>query len=366
MHNHTKKRNKWLFAESFSPNGEYIPKNIKLLDKTERWKRCAKIMDLSKQALLRLNWIIYHYEGHTIAQTCRYFGIAPKTFHKWFNRFDEDNIHSLRKLEDQSRAPKHVRQREITPLEEERIVKLRKENMRYGKMKLVKLYQRQYNAPISSWKVQYTIEKYKLYPNKAKKDRINLKTRRTKTKNHKKKRLTELQKLPWHQKRAGYIICLDTVEKRFGNLKRYFFTAIDQYGKVAFARMYQSKNTLNAKDFLTRLYLLMDGNVPRVGHDNGSEFKKYFEKACQDLSIEQYYSRVRTPKDNGVNERFNRTLQEEFIQEGFMSPDPNITNPRLTEWLIKYNYYRPHQSLNYQTPIEFSKVLPMWSSCTYT
>jgi len=51
-----------------------------------------------------------------------------------------------------------------------------------------------------------------------------------------------------------------------------------------------------------------------------------------------------------------------------MTTDLNIFNQRLTEWLIEYNFERPHQSLDYLTPIEFTqkytKVLPMWSSST--
>jgi len=38
----------------------------------------------------------------------------------------------------------------------------------------------------------------------------------------------------------------------------------------------------------------------------------------------------------------------------------------LTEWLVEYNFVRPHQALGYSTPIQFTektlKVLPMWSS----
>jgi transposase InsO family protein len=73
---------------------------------------------------------------------------------------------------------------------------------------------------------------------------------------------------------------------------------------------------------------------------------------------------VRTPKDNPDNERFNQTLQREFINQGNFSPEPVVFNQRLTEWLIEYNFNRPHQSLNYKTPMQISKVLPMWSSCT--
>jgi hypothetical protein len=177
-------------------------------------------------------------------------------------------------LEDKSKAPKHVRQREITAEEKLRVIALRKKWIRYGKMKLA----------------------------------IN--------------------------------------------------------GKFAYAKMYKSKSSLNGKDFLYRLHYLLDGQIPRAGHDNGTEFEKYFKEACEDLKIEQYYSRVRTPKDNPECERFNQTLQNEFINLGNFNSEPEVFNRNLTEWLVEYNFYRPHESLGYQAPIEFSKVLPMYSSCT--
>ena len=142
--------------------------SIKLLDKYERWRKVADILKLSKTAKLRLEWIIYYYQGHSVVQTARHYGISRKTFYKWFSVFYEDNIYSLHKLEDQSRAPIHVRQREITSLQEMRIVQLRKSRIRYGKMKLQKLYEREHKETISSWKIQKVIENKKLYYNPVK------------------------------------------------------------------------------------------------------------------------------------------------------------------------------------------------------
>ncbi|MFH1946937.1 MAG: integrase core domain-containing protein [Candidatus Magasanikbacteria bacterium] len=350
---------KWLFTKNW---GTDFVRGTKLLDKHERWRRVAKILKLSKTARMRLEWIIYNYQGNSVQQTSRHFGISRKTFYKWFNLFDEDNIYSLRKLEDKSKAPQHVRQPEITPAQEERVILLRKKYMQYGKIKLAKLYKGKYGEQISSWKIQRVITKHKLYLNPTKTAKISKKRRGT----GKKKRITELNlnKLPWYKKKAGYIICLDTIVIYSCGLKRYIFTAIDKYGKVAFARMYKTKSTTNSKDFLYRLHYLLDGKIPKVGHDNGSEFEKYFKEACKKLLIEQYYSRVRTPKDNPDNERFNQTLQTEFLNLGNFHPDPEIFNQKLTEWLIEYNFHRPHQTLGYETPLNFSKVLPMYSSCT--
>lgn len=45
-----------------------------------------------------------------------------------------------------------------------------------------------------------------------------------------------------------------------------------------------------------------------------------------------------------------------------------IGNRNLTEWLVEYNFRRPHQALGYLPPINFSfkyhKVLPMYPSST--
>lgn len=334
-------------------------KEIKLLDKHERWRRVAKILKLTPVARLRLDWIIYNLDGHSVPQTCRHYGIARKTFYKWFREFDEDNIYTLRRLEDKSRAPKHVRQRTITAREEERVVAIRKAHMCYGKMKLAKIYQTTYHEEISSWKIQYTTKKYRLYRNPAKVSRTSKKRRSA----HKKKRITEL-KLAWFQKHAGALICLDTIVLHLLGCKRYIFTAIDKYGKVAFARMYKNKSSKNGADFLYRLHYLLDGKIPRVGHDNGTEFEKYFKQTCLTLNIKQYHSRPRTPKDNPDNERFNQTLETEFLSFGNYHPDPEVFNRKLTDWLIEYNFKRPHETLNYRTPLELTKVSPMYSSCT--
>ena len=312
-----------------------------------------KYDNLSKNARNRLKWFDYYKQCENVAQTCRHFGIARKTFYKWQQVYDPANLYTL---EDRSKAPKCPRKPEITPLQEERIVRLRKRYICYSKIKLAVIYARQYGEPISSWKVQRIIQKYKLYHQPAK----TAKTTRKRLKAVKKKRITELKK----KKKAKFLLCLDTIEIRRKDLKRYIFTAIDHYSKIAFARMYKRASSYNASDFLNRLLYLVDGKIDNIQTDNGSEFAKYFELACQRLNLNRYYSRPRTPKDNPVNERFNQTLQKEFIRLGNYHPDPVKFNPMLTEWLIEYNFVRPHDSLGNQTPMQIANVLPMYPSDT--
>ena len=132
--------------------------------------------------------------------------------------------------------------------------------------------------------------------------------------------------------------------------------------------MYKGATSSNARDFLHRLLYLLNTTIEIIQTDNGSEFAKLFEEACAKLKITHYFSRVKTPKDNAINERFNRTLKEEFIQLGNFTPEPVLFNQRLTEWLIEYDFNRPYQSLDYLSPIEYldnhHKTLPMSPSST--
>lgn len=317
-----------------------------------------KYEDLSKEAKSRLKWFDYHRKCQNVALTCRHFGISRKTFYKWQKVYNPSNLYSL---EDKSKAPKLPRQPEITPIEEQRLVELRKKHLLWSKIKLALVYQQEYGENISSWKVQKVIQKYKLYYHPKRTAKITKKRLYA----QKKKRITELRKKP----KSGFLLCLDAIEIRWNGLKRYIFTVIDFYSKVAFARMYRSANSYHAADFLNRMLYLIDGKIENIQTDNGSEFQKYFNSACQKLNLGRYYSRPRTPKDNAVNERFNKTIQDEFINLGNFTTNVNFFNKNLTKWLIEYNFKRPHESLNYQTPINFNnstKVSPMYPSSTAT
>ena len=308
---------------------------------------------------MRLEWMIY-YETKAeknASLTCRHFDIVPKTFYKWKNLFDEKN---LRTLETRSKAPKHVRQKQITPLEEERVVIIRKAHIRWGKVKLATHYKNTYHEDISSWKIQYTVKKYKMYYSPKKNAQTQAKRKRSKEK----KRITTLTRRPF----PGFLIALDTIVLYWNGVKRYIITVIDTTSKIAFARMYTTKSSRNAADLLQRFMYVLDNEVWNTTHDNGSEFYKDFTKAIKDLELDEYWSREHTPKDNPVCERFNRTIKDEFISMGNMNTDPFIFNRNLTEWLIEYNFVRPHQTLGYKSPWQYyekaNKLLPMYSSRT--
>jgi putative transposase len=320
---------------------------------------------LTPLAQLKLEWIIFYHtigEKNTI-KTAKHFGINPKTLHKWKGRFQEKNLTTLK---EQSRAPIKTRTRDISHLHHLQIRELRKKHLRWGKMKLQKCYKQIYGEYLSSCKFQIVIEEEHLYFDKAKARKQNKKRKQARI--NPKKRITTFVK----EHKVHHLWHVDTVliTQSTGGY-RYLLTAIDNVSKLAYARLYSTHSSKQAADFLKRLHYLTEGEIINLHHDNGTEFKKHFKQACIELSIPQWYSRVRTPRDNAVLERFNRTIQEEFVDMAYNGvEDINAFNQEPTDWLVEYNSIRPHQALDYLTPLEYidtyfnTKVLPMSSSHT--
>ncbi|MGC8977681.1 MAG: integrase core domain-containing protein, partial [Candidatus Ratteibacteria bacterium] len=97
---------------------------------------------------------------------------------------------------------------------------------------------------------------------------------------------------------------------------------------------------------------------------------KVEEKIFQtDNGIEQYWTRERRPKDNAEVERFIKTREVKFLNLGNYTDDVEFFNKNMVEYLIEYNFKRPHQALGYDIPINFllkkfeGKVLPMFPNC---
>ena len=342
----------------------YFPrKNEPLKDSWVRLRGVAEKVGLSSKAKERLERIIfYNTVGKRNARfTAKYFGISRKTFHKWLKRFNEAN---LKTLEEQSKAPIKTRVWTVTPIEEKRVSEIRNfSKCKWGKKKIRKRYIELYGKTISTNKVQKIINKLNLYAD-TKEHILRLKRKR-KRKN--KILITNFEKKPF----LGYLWHTDTVIIWWYGVRKVIFTAIEETTKIAFARVYKNSLSASGRDFLKRLMYLSNGEIQNIHHDNGSEFEKHFEEACRQLGINQIYSRVRIPKDNPALERFNWTVQDEWLSVSDTGLDDiDEANLDLTNWLITYNNIRPHESLDYQTPIAYAtqrfKVSPMWSSSTET
>jgi putative transposase len=337
-----------------------------LLEKWTLLRRIGREI-ISESAQLKLEWIISYCTifRQNASKTSLHFGISRKTFHKWLTRFNEKNLLTL---EEKARIPTIKRHWEVTSEEEANIIDLRKRNMEYGKKKLKVLYLREYGKIVSTWKIERVIRKYKLYPDRKKHDMRVEKRKRSKQK----VRIHEVKEQLSSISEFGFLWHIDAIIIWWYGRRRIIFTALEDKTKIAYARVYTTNTSSYAKDFLARLMYLVEGKVEIMHSDNGSEFQGEFERACEDLNIFQIYSRPHTPKDNPALERFNGTIQEEWLDFSEVGLDnADDANTDLTRWLMKYNDYRPHDSLDNLTPLEYAQlnffeVLPMWSADTKT
>ena len=244
----------------------------------------SKVRNRSKKessilAQLKLEWIIfYHTLGKENATlTATQFGITRKSVHKWLKRYKEKGLLGL---EEHSRAPVHVRKRMISFEQRLKVRALRKRYPKYGKMKLAYLYFKAHRERISSWKIQKVIEEDALYPDKPRASKLRRK--QALARSHQRKRINQFVK----EKKVNYLWHVDTVILTLSSGGyRYLLTAIDEVSKMAYARLYTTHSSRNAKDFLERLVYLTDRQVINLHHDNGSEFKMEFEEACRALNI---------------------------------------------------------------------------------
>ena len=90
-----------------------------------------------------------------------------------------------------------------------------------------------------------------------------------------------------------------------------------------------------------------------VRSDNGLIFQsRRFREACRTYRVKQEYITPYTPEQNGMIERFFRSLKEECVwQHNFKSYEE--ARLKIDRWIGWYNTGRPHQSLGYRSPKQF-------------
>ena len=99
---------------------------------------------------------------------------------------------------------------------------------------------------------------------------------------------------------------------------------------------------------------MLPGCPTHIQTDNGSEFAKYFHETAIKLKLTHYHTYPRSPKLNAHVERFNRTLQEEWIiyHRAVLRDDVSKANELLVEYLLWYNTRRPHHALGLRSPFQ--------------
>ncbi|GKB32056.1 putative ribonuclease H-like domain-containing protein, partial [Tanacetum coccineum] len=95
--------------------------------------------------------------------------------------------------------------------------------------------------------------------------------------------------------------------------KKYCLVVTDDYNRFTWVFFLATKDETSGifKRFITEIENLVDKKVKIIRCDNGTEFRNRVMSAfCEDKGIKKEFSAARTPQQNGVAERRNRTLIE--------------------------------------------------------
>ena len=302
--------------------------------------------------------VLKFYDCYGEAATKEAFAVSRSTVFLWKQKLRQGHGR-LEALVPRSKAPHTRRRRETPQLISSFIVNERSVHPRLGKDKLRVLL-----VPVcakegiacpsvsSVGRIMSDLKTQGRLPKCAKLS-VNGRTGRL----HEAKRRSNLSKDrrgSYHPEQAGDLVQIDCVIKFVNGLRRYIISAIDYESEFAFSMGYTSLSSARSKDFLLKFIRVAPFEVKRVQTDNGSEFYKLFQEACAELGLTHYWNYPRHPKMNAKIERYNRTVQEEFVDWHLdeLGYEMGSFNYQLMDWVLWYNTERPHFSLKLKSPMK--------------
>lgn len=294
---------------------------------------------LTVKATQRLRIVDWHFQhGKNVSLTARRFGIQRKTLRRWLKRMKQEG---LRGLCDRSSRPHELRKPQTHPSVVKAILELRQARPFWSKYKLHTVLKR-HGVVVSASTIGRTLKRYGFISEKV-------------SRKHRKAALHPKKRYPRGLviRRPGDLVQIDTKHAGYiGGAKSYQFTAIDVLTRLRVLESSPSLSSRHAAKFFQVCQREFPFPIRAVQHDNGSEFRGAFEKQLAQLGITQYFTHVRSPKENSYVERSHRTDKEEFYGQYIHDTFPQRQRA-LKRWQVSYNTERPHQALDQRTPFEY-------------
>jgi len=146
--------------------------------------------------------------------------------------------------------------------------------------------------------------------------------------------------------------------------RRYLFVAIDRATRWVFIQIKSHKTATCAQAFLKALHKACPIRITKVLTDNGKEFtdrlfasrerepsgNHVFDQTCHQFAIEHRLTRPRTPRTNGMVERFNGRIADVLKTHRFNSQEDLAQT--LLRYVHLYNHQLPQSTLHSKTPMQ--------------
>jgi transposase len=300
--------------------------------------------EISDVAQFRIH-VINHYYKYRLRPTLDAFKIKKSTFYDWKTQYERNGKRII------SLVPKKTRPKQVRGMETDwRLItfikQMRQTHGNIGK-NIIKPFIDAYAQELGIKTIglttigkvikrkHLTFER-KVYPQKQKNKFKKLRTRKS-------PKVTS----------PGFIQ-MDSIVVNINFEKHLFMSVLDIYTKYALVTYVKDISSATAREVFKKFQRENPTLIKRVQTDNGSEFLKSFHEYLEEQGIIHQFIYPRMPKVNAYVERFNRTIQEEFIlRSDEIYYDLDAFEKKLTDYLYWYNYKRPHASLKYIAPMDF-------------
>jgi transposase InsO family protein len=149
--------------------------------------------------------------------------------------------------------------------------------------------------------------------------------------------------------------------------RRYLFVAIDRATRWVFVQIKSHKKAAAARSFLKALHKACPIKIQKILNDNGKEFtdrlfasresqatdNHVVDQLCQALNIEHRLTKPRTPRTNGMVERFNGRIADVLKTHRFTRGED--LEQTLMRYVALYNHQLPQSALKSKTPMSAMK-----------
>lgn len=346
---------------------ELINKSIDIMQIKAENKLNPLKHPLSGEAKKRLKWMyIIHFEcNKNIAKSARKIGISRQwlsTIHSAWIKADKDP----RSLEPQSKIPDNTENRKRIDKEiENKILEIKNGYLQgsWGKDKIQACLDRKYKMEVGATTVNRYLHKHGL---------INVKiSKRLKAYHKKKKEKEKFKNRPPSdikdykpgaliEKDVKFIVkmgqFLNTEKYKDKDNFWYQHTSLDSFTRIKITELDRSMDSAASVVAFKKCEDKFPFQIASVNTDNGSENEKDFDNYLKKGNITHFYSRAGTPTDNPRVERSHLTDDIEFYNQGNICKNFEEQVEKNKGWDDVYNNVRPHQALNYLTPIEFHEL----------
>jgi transposase InsO family protein len=294
-----------------------------------------------------------------VSKACKVMGFSRETFYRYQRAVSEGGVEAL--IEKTRRKPNL--ENRVDEIIEKAVVEIAIEFPAYGQLRASNELRKRsiFVSPSgvrSVWlrnNLESTKKRLKVLEEKSAKEGLVL---------------TESQLMALERKKDDDLACgeIETVHPGYlgsqdtfyvGTLKGvgriYQQTFVDTYSKVAHCKLYTTKTPITAADLLNdRVLPFFEEHgmgILRMLTDRGTEYCGKVEQHDYQLylainDIEHTKTKARSPKTNGICERFHKTILQEFYQVAFRKKiyeRLDELQKDLDDWLNYYNHQRTHQ-----------------------